>query len=411
MAARPVWPGFEPTRVPLALFDRERTYLLRHPAPPEGFEPVRRRDGWWRSDFVPEAMRANTTVDVAGIPTAGVFLDPDRALTPARVAALLLHEAFHVFEREKHPEWIANEVSLFTYPISDASLLRLRRLETTALRRALTAPDSARRACWVRESLRIRARRFQRLPEESVSYERMTELHEGLARYVERLAASRSAPPSLPAEGFPPESVRERAYPVGRSLAILLDALRPGWKVELERGDASSLDGLLRATVEASPGRVCRSTPDETRRALTVARSDVAALARENRRKRAAFLEAPGWTVEVRAPASALLFPANFDPLNVRRLGGTEVLHTRWLVLRGPAGRIEVLNRPALTEGEGPHPLFGGVKRLRVTGLAREPALRRSGDTLRLSDEGLELELRGVEAMRDGKTLRLVVGG
>src|SRR5687768_10204511 len=39
-ARAPLWPGFEPLRVPLAIFDGERTYLFRHPSPPSGYAPV-----------------------------------------------------------------------------------------------------------------------------------------------------------------------------------------------------------------------------------------------------------------------------------------------------------------------------------------------------------------------------------
>lgn len=32
-----LWPGFDPRSFPLAVFDGERTYLFRHPAPPPEF--------------------------------------------------------------------------------------------------------------------------------------------------------------------------------------------------------------------------------------------------------------------------------------------------------------------------------------------------------------------------------------
>ena len=35
-----LWPGFDATAYPIAIFDGERTLLLRHPKPPEEFAPL-----------------------------------------------------------------------------------------------------------------------------------------------------------------------------------------------------------------------------------------------------------------------------------------------------------------------------------------------------------------------------------
>src|SRR5690606_10168800 len=37
---RTFWPGFDPLSVPLAIYSGDRTYLFRHPSPPEGFAPL-----------------------------------------------------------------------------------------------------------------------------------------------------------------------------------------------------------------------------------------------------------------------------------------------------------------------------------------------------------------------------------
>jgi hypothetical protein len=39
LAARELWPGFDPRTVPVAIHDGEQTLLFRHPSPPAGFEP------------------------------------------------------------------------------------------------------------------------------------------------------------------------------------------------------------------------------------------------------------------------------------------------------------------------------------------------------------------------------------
>ena len=38
LAAEPLWPGFQPKAVPLAIFDNDTTWLFRHPAPPPDFQ-------------------------------------------------------------------------------------------------------------------------------------------------------------------------------------------------------------------------------------------------------------------------------------------------------------------------------------------------------------------------------------
>src|ERR1700682_2010132 len=67
MAARPLWPGFEPREVPLEIFDRARTWLLRHPRPPAEFAPVSGRAGALVFEGRHESLRANTSIELAGV--------------------------------------------------------------------------------------------------------------------------------------------------------------------------------------------------------------------------------------------------------------------------------------------------------------------------------------------------------
>ncbi len=408
LAARRPWPGFDATAIPLALYDSERTYLIRHPGPPEGFRPMRGAGGVMVSDSVHPEMRANTDIELAGVRTATVSWDRAGGVGADALARTLLHEAFHAFQSERHPSWTANEVSLFTYPAGRATLIGLRRLETGALRRAVEAPDSVRVLCWSQAFLRIRRDRFARLPEEAVAYERGTELREGLARYVAAYAAG-DPPPELPGDGFPPEEVRARGYATGHALAALLDGLDPGWKRALEAEERASLDEALATAVEPHRVRRCAPTPDEQARARTVARADSAALVRRNRDELARFESAPGWRIEVEAARGAPLWPGQFDPLNVRVLGDFQVLHGRSLELSGEAGTIDARDVAVLTRGVGPHPLFNGIASVRVTGLRAEPELDTRADTTRVTAEGVRVELRGASVTREGRVVRLVL--
>lgn len=394
MAERVRWPGFAPGEIPLALHDGSTTYLIRHPSPPEPFRRLRGFSEAYAADTVLAELRANTAARIAGV-WAATVLAPEGAWDERSLAPLLVHEAFHVFQTVEHPSWTANEVDLFTYPVRSQSLLQLRRLETAALRRAVTAPDSVRELCWAQAFLRSRKGRFRGLPAEAAAYDRGTELREGLARYVQAKASGEA--PRLPGDGFAPEDVRERAYASGHALAVLLDRLSPGWKDEMDDPERG-LDGVLDDAIGTMRVRHCGPSPDEVGRSRTVARNDLRLLAERDTRARSAFDQTAGWRVEIDAALNPL-FPKQFDPLNVRILSGREVLHERWIQLSNGVVELEVLGHVALTRGVGPHPMFDGIDRIEVTGLP-EPEVAASGDTIRIVGPGITMRIVGADVDR-----------
>jgi len=161
LAVLPLWPGFEPLKTPVAIYDGERTILVRHPSPPEGFKA--------EEDFrvFPgrhPAMNANNGVDLGGVKTATLIVHPEAGPSAREWASTLIHETFHVFQRQRHPTWQGNEGELFLYPTGDAALLAARRLETEGLRRALKAADAKEAACWTGQALQWRRERFGHMP-------------------------------------------------------------------------------------------------------------------------------------------------------------------------------------------------------------------------------------------------------
>ncbi|HEX6941078.1 MAG TPA: hypothetical protein VF158_16795, partial [Longimicrobiales bacterium] len=239
-ADRTLWPGFDPLAIPLAIYAGGRTYLFRHPTPPEGFAPLVGAE--------PEAtvfegrhpsVVGNTSAGIGGVMTATLLADaaPGESRGVRELAAVALHEAFHVFQRARHPGWVGNEGDMLLYPVDDARLLALRRRESAALRRALAAADDGSAACWTRLALEARRERFAAMDSAFSTYERLTELNEGLATYLQLRAAGRTTV-EVPATGFPPAAVRDRIYAIGPALAFLLDRFRPGWQATLEDDDA-----------------------------------------------------------------------------------------------------------------------------------------------------------------------------
>ena len=407
--SRALWPGFDPSKVPLAIFDGERTFLFRHPNPPPEFRP---------SADLPETaiapgrhplVRANTSISLGGVRTATLLLDGPEKLPVDESAALAVHEAFHVFQAERHPKWGGNEADLFTYPIDDPILLQLSRLETESLRRALAAKDRRGAACWAAAALDLRRRRFAALGETGALYERGTELKEGLARLVESRARGASSEPVLRQEDFAPGDVRSRSYAVGHALGVLLDRFAAGWEAGLERAGETTLDGLLAQALSRQPARrPCRFSSRETNDALDRAKRSVELTRLTRAAIRDDFFAKPGWRIVV-VTASEPLAPQGFDPLNVETLGPGEVLHTRWVKLGNSAGSLEVLDARAVTESAGTHLLFEGVRRVTVTGVREEPEVRESATGISLKAAGVTAEFAGARLERSGRTITVLV--
>jgi hypothetical protein len=403
ISSRPLWPGFEPRRITLEVFDGGRTWLLRHPTPPAEFRPFPGEKDVAVFGGRHESLRANTSIVLGGIATATASFEGHQE-SPRRLAGLLIHEAFHVFQARRHPKWGGNEVEQLLYPVDDPEVLAQRRLESAALARALSAGNPSATLAWAARALSARRDRFARLPESASAYERGTEMKEGLARYVETRAAGQGEP-LLPEEEFPAQAVRLRSYASGCAIGLILDRLAPTWKHQLEEKDDVALDELLRRAVAG--GRAIEFSAADEEAARRRAADDVVALKARNAALLREFLRAPGWTVVVETEDP--VFPSGFDPWNVERLSASEVLHTRWIKLGNSSGSLEVLDRHCLTEGAGKHPLFEGVRRATITGLSSEPRIEEADGAVKISEKGLTLTLRGARVTRDGQTVTITL--
>jgi hypothetical protein len=405
LAERDLWPGFDPRAVAVAIYDGERTLLFRHPAPPAGFQPVPDRPAVWTFPGRYPSVTANSSAEIGGVATA-TLVPASRAVSLREQAGILIHEAFHVFQREHHPAWQPNEVELFTYPVDDPELLALRRMEAEALRRALTAERRADAVCWGITASTLRRDRFARMPAGAAAYERGTESFEGLANYVESRATGVPDSAVLRRGEYAPDAIRQRGYATGTAIARLLDRFSPDWRTEVATRDTAALDVLLAETLAAAEtgGSGCALPAAEASRIQATAAADVHGLRARRADQRDAFLAQPGWTLVVEAPGTPL-FPQGFDPLNVQNVHPGEVLHSRWLKLGNQAGAVEVLGHVALTRAAGDHPLFNGVRRLTVAGLAGEPTITEADGVLTLQADGIRGELRGATVERAGQNL------
>jgi len=403
LAERAIWPGFDPRRVPVALYDGECTILAGHPHPPAGFLPLPDRPDLFSCPGRHEAVYANSHVEIDDVLTATAWLDRSPRTS---LAALIIHECFHVYQRLHHPDWAADELALFTYPLEDVGVLAARRLESHALGSALSA-TSRQTTPLVRRALASRRDRYDRLSPGAIAWERGTELNEGLAQYVEHqaLGADEHLPDAIPEARFDATAVRLERYGVGEALARLLDRLDPEWKERLEAG-TRPLDELLAEA--AGPGDAAVIQPKEEAIIRAQSGDDVARLLAQRVARREEFLSADGWRIKVRAESDPL-WPQGFDPLNVERVSPSEVLHTRFLRASNDRMSIEVLGRFSLTEAAGEHPLFHGIRRLVVAGLPERPLLATSRQDEEITAPGVSVTLTSARVTTAGRTVTITL--
>lgn len=402
-----LWPGFNTRLIPLAMYTGGSTVLLRHPSPPAEFVSDPRRKGIYLYRGHHSSIRANTSVEIGGVITATIIPDDTQRRTERELAALVIHEMFHVYQRLHHPDWHGNEVELFTYPVKDIQQLALCKLETAALSRALSgrAPSGA---AWAAEAVRIRSERLGRLSEGAAGYERGSELNEGLASYVEHKAAWPEDIPVLSEDRFGAEDIRIRCSVVGRAFAVLLDQLAPNWKQLLDSGHVQLLDEALRSAVErVQPASFTQAEMDD---ALERARLDVNAIEQHRVELRHEFRTREGWKLTIHAAEGNPLWPQAFDPSRVRKLSDSEVLHERFLKLGNDCGELEVLDRDCLTISAGAHPLFTGVSRLEITGLGNEPQVARSGRGATIRAQGVTGSFRRVDSQLSDRCIDIWLG-
>ncbi len=326
-ANNPIWPDWNASSTPLLFYlPGKQDVLINHPHPPTGFVPY---DGAVRFPgsriFVKNGPGLvdwdgqNTSKDVAGVRTlvvadtlsnlrsrvSGLLQDTrpadekvqklafaDLATDPYDQLALVVHEAFHVFQDTHAPDKAANEMFLLQYPVLSVSNNVAFAQEGAALAQALRAADAALLRAAALRWLALRRDRRSKLPQNAVRYEDGTEFYEGLAKYTEyRLAevleGRRPGPAMWWAQGFTgytglewwrkrlmdsmlknmngsvvvnnnpygTGSVRMRLYYSGMGIAAMLDRLSPDWKRKIFLPQVS-LTSLVDEAVKASQGEL-----------------------------------------------------------------------------------------------------------------------------------------------------------
>ena len=419
-ASRGVWPGFDPSAIPVALFDGERTVLLRHPSPPAEFAPMPGRPGVLVATGRYPAVTSNSTREIGGVRTATVIATPAQSIDSTMLA--VVEEVFHVFWLARHPAFRPNELARYAYPLEDANNLRALLAEDEALARALEAPLTGDAARWAAAALEIRRTRAPALADDVRAYETSLEMMEGTANYVARVGVGE--PVSRTVERLraprPAENIRWRFYDTGTALCLLLDRLGPGWQARSEREPAITLVDLMGAALRVRDVAAAVFPAADAERFLATAAGSTADLRERRQRLRAELRARPGVRIVIDVEMGAEPFRAQrFDPINLVVLGEGDVAHPNYLTLAVPQGTVELTKAGfvrgsfggtvAVTESAGRHPLADGVRRLTIYGIQGSPKAVREGDSVVLEAPGVRLTLRGADLREEGGQIRVTV--
>ena len=455
-AGEAVWPGWDPTATPLAIFKRnELGLLVWHPSPPSHF---RRLDAPMVSapvfvaDSTAGMVLVNTTQPFAGALTTFVSYQDFAGQPAVEALATVLHELFHAHQQRIAPGKFGDirVVLLGVYPEFSAQNRALLAVEAQLLYEAATAadPQEARRSA--AGFLGMRAERRKKLTPNVARYESGEESSEGLAVYIQlrllqllpRLVAAAATGASQASESPLPATLdgaankqalqvakkwlepllhihrvrrdRERFFALGMAQALLLDRFRPGWKKEFETGP-QLLDQLLAASVSsASPAETARLMKRLRFRSVLKEQEQAVARRREQGTRRLATLMAEAGdrvVVEVGATKEQVSL-RGFNANGTVAVGPGLVVHTLLLLDLGAEPglwmRLEFRGLPAVYEQE--HEVLWFVLPREVITKALESYRRALGTgpaRLVLRTKRFFGEFTGVEVKRRGRELRI----
>ncbi len=403
-----LWPGFEPSNIPVVIFNGENTYAFGFSVPPTDFIPLKNRPDIFLYSGQHPAVRANRSILLDSVNAAACITRPpsflpwfSRFMYSRQIsAAVVIHEKFHVFQAIHHPDWKPNDALLFSCPVDTAESLLSRRLEVEALKRAVKAKKVETMRAWIAASLQYRHQRLSSLPRKLAEYERILQLFEGLADYVEWRVRKRGIMSRLGNLDFAPSAIRNLGYISGRWTGCLLDRLNPSWKQDLEGGAFSFLDERLNEI--AGGGEKCdvgfkkRAITRKLRRA----KSDIHKRERRMEIMRRDFESQSGWRIEVDATRRPLRLTM-FQPGLVEALNEREMLHKRWLALANDVCTLEVTWRECLTKRADRTHILGVI----IPGLQERPQTVTKDGKRVIRAPGVAMTLSSADIREEGRTI------
>jgi len=354
-----VWPGFDLSQTPFAIYDEDNVVFVNHPSPPDE----------------PPALHAATDMEIGGVLTAVV--PAAYAKDEAELIPLAYHEAFHVYQNTGNfaPEPGFNFfTALAFYPELDAGYLALCLLEEQLFNdlHLSLEPKAAALATTSRKRIEILSRN-----ENALLLENYSQRFEGTASYVEqRVAHKVFNKPYPPVSGG---SSRVRTYRAGTALGRLLDALGADWMRRVQEG-ATPSDVLIGAFLE-----------DVNLKPYGLSRMLVQARAKANELRDATETELSrafsAGAVTLTMPPQSTVY-RSFNPQRITSLGNGQVVY------RGPrldfdCGYIQLSDEVPLLEDMRTGTLLFPARQVRFEGsrlMADGPDIR--ANLSQVSEEG-----------------------
>lgn len=269
------WPGFDPLKYPLVVYDTEDTYLFRHPKPPKEFMLFKHRKDTYVFDGRYKGIWDCYETKFSGKYTAIVSVKPGLG-NAEYYSDTALHELFHVYQDECEELWPSSSSweSVFMYPRYDYKLYKTLRLEELALANALEANSADEGKGWARRAIILADKAYEMMPADCADMIRSRQMVEGLATYVDRQFHPRKNLADYLRRGFKPEEYYDRVYLTGDALALLLEDFNPKWKQTFNNKSVTWLEDMLRQGL-GKGGYSCAFSQEELEQADKEARGEM----------------------------------------------------------------------------------------------------------------------------------------
>lgn len=367
-----LWPGFEPQKIPTAIYDGKNTYLFNHPSPPEGFElsAINSEVIYYKGQY--SQVRGNSRVLINNVWTATSVLSNKSKRTGEEynlrdLAGIIVHEQFHVFQKLNYPNWRPNDGLLMIYPYDTVESLFLRMLEKEAFKRAITTENIADAASWIKQALQYRDKRYSLLDSAFIYYEMELQRFEGISDYIEIKARNNNALSSMSiTQGIAPSGIRDLGYIGGRWTALLLDRFDPEWKMKMDQRNTIYMNELIKSAVNNYSSQLSFAV-DELKHYRMESENDLKLWEKDNEILQNSFSKAEGIYVEINAGSLPLQIRM-FEPLEMENLGNGKMFHKVFFAAGNQKGSLRVLNNQSISFMNNSNQLL----RVTVAGLSAE---------------------------------------
>ena len=397
-----LWPGMDIAKMPLAVFDGEKTWLFDHPKPPEGFTKI--SDGVFTMDGRHQAIARSDAAMLGGVATA-TLANETLFMSPANGATVGLLASFKAHRLKNHPDWTVDESVIFSYPDGSAGLIQARRMEYISLANALKADNADDRACWINSALFVRKGRAKAMTEADITFERMIELTDGLDLYLKHKLAG-TKPDLNELATAPPNFYRDHVVAGGAGWAFLLDAVSKDWRNQLEQNNKLTLEDLMAKVVPKKEG--CGFEKQERDQMFMAAKVDSTYMRRERAKKSQEFDQRAGWRVFVKT-LSQPLNVKGYDATQVDMINPKTVLHKHYLKAESQSGGLELKNLEALSLSAGKKAISDGLSALQVFGFQSRPTVTEKNGEVNVKADGFSLSFKNADAAWDDKVLRVII--